>query len=64
MKFGQLIEYNMRTFLLKYHIENVVEKHIPDLFLKNQNSVYLWINGPKVYTVFLFYAKLRAFKIY
>ena len=33
MKFGQLLEYNM-TFLLKNHIQNVVEKLFPDPFLK------------------------------
>ena len=34
IKFGQLIEYNMRTFLLKNHKQNVVEKLFPDLYLK------------------------------
>ena len=39
MKFGQLIEYNMRNmfFLKKYHTQNVVEKLFPAPFLKNQN---------------------------
>ena len=35
MKFGQLIEYNMGTFFLKNHAQNMVEKLVPDPFLKN-----------------------------
>ena len=35
MKFGQLIEYNMRNIFLKNHTQNVVEKLFPDPFLKN-----------------------------
>ena len=46
LKFGQLIEYNMRNIFLKCHARNVVEKVIPDSFLKNQNwAYYLWINS-------------------
>ena len=37
MKFDQLIECNMKKKLLKNHTQNVVEKLIPDTFLKNQN---------------------------
>ena len=37
IKFGQLIEYNIGTFLLKNHTQNVVEKLFPDPYLKNQN---------------------------
>ena len=36
-RFGQLIECNMR----KTFTENVMEKLIPDLFLKNKNRTYL-----------------------
>ena len=37
MKFGQLIEYNMRNiFLKKNHTQNVAEKLFPDPFLKNK----------------------------
>ena len=32
MKFGQLLECNMRKFFLKSHTQNVVEKLVPDLF--------------------------------
>ena len=51
MKFYQLIEYNMRTFFLKNHTQNVVKKLFPDPFLKNRNWVYLWINSVKPQTV-------------
>ena len=36
MKFGQLIEYNMRNHE-KNHTQNVMEKLCPEPFLKNQN---------------------------
>ena len=37
MKFGQLIEFNMRNIYFKNHTQNVVEKLFPGSFLKNQN---------------------------
>ena len=37
MKFGQLIEYNMRNIFLENHTQNVVDKLDP----KNQNIVFL-----------------------
>ena len=37
MKFGQLIEYNMRKNFLKNHKQNEVEKLFPDPFLKKRN---------------------------
>ena len=37
MKLGQLIEYNIRSIFLKNHTQNVMEKLLPDPFLKNQN---------------------------
>ena len=51
MKYGQLIEYNMRTIYHKNHTQNAVEKLFPDPVLKNQNWAYLWINSLKFYTV-------------
>ena len=36
VKFGQLIEYDIRNSFLKNNTQNVVEKLFPDLFLKNQ----------------------------
>ena len=35
MKFGQLIECNMRTIFLEKPYTNVMEKLVPDPFLKN-----------------------------
>ena len=37
MKFGQLIEYNMRNIFLKNHAQYVLEKLAPGLSLKTQN---------------------------
>ena len=37
MKFGQLIEYNMRNIFLKKSCTVVVEKLFVGTFLKNQN---------------------------
>ena len=34
MKFGQLIECNMKNIFLKNHTQNMVEKLVPDPFLK------------------------------
>ena len=33
MEFGQLLEYNMITFFLENHTQNMVEKVIPDHFI-------------------------------
>ena len=37
MKFGQLIEYNMRNIFVENHTQNLLEKPFPDPYLKNQN---------------------------
>ena len=37
MKFGQLIEYNMKNIFLKNHTQSVGRKLFPDPFPKNQN---------------------------
>ena len=37
LKFGQLIEYNMRNISVENHTQNVLEKLFPDPYLKNQN---------------------------
>ena len=34
MKFGQLVEYNMRNIFLENHTQNLVEKLFPGPFLK------------------------------
>ena len=36
MKFGQLIEYNMRNVFLENHTQNAVEKLVLDPFLKSK----------------------------
>ena len=53
MKFGQLIEYNMRNIFLGNHTQTMVEKLLPDPFLNNQNRAYRWVNILKFY-VFCF----------
>ena len=41
----------------------MVEKLVPNLLLKNQNSAYLWINSLKFYAVcFYCKSKLKAIK--
>ena len=42
------------TFFLKNHTQNVVEKLVPDHFLKNQNWAYLWINSLKFWVVYFY----------
>ena len=37
LKFGQLIEYNMRNISVENHTQNVLKKLFPDPYLKNQN---------------------------
>ena len=37
MKFGQLIEYEMRNIFLEISSQNVVGKLVSDPFIKNQN---------------------------
>ena len=54
MKFGQLIEHNMRNTFLKNHTQDVVEKLFPDSFRKSRNLVYLWISSLKFYAVCLY----------
>ena len=60
MKFGQLIEYNMKTFFLKNHTQNMMEKAFPDSFLKYQNWACLWTNSLKFYTVYFIACKVEG----
>ena len=48
MKFGQLIEYILINFFMKNHMQNLVEKLFPVLFIKH-------ISG---------YAKLRTIELH
>ena len=49
MKFGQLIENNMKNIFSDkiFHTQNVVEKQFPDSFLNNQYCAHLWIKSLK-----------------
>ena len=40
MKLSYLMEYNMRNVFLKNQARNMIERLVPDPFLKNQN----WVN--------------------
>ena len=64
MKFGQLIEYNMRKIFLKNHTQNVVDKLFPDSFLKSQNWAYLWMNSLTFYTVCFYCMSSWGLSIY
>ena len=37
MKFGQLIEYNVRSMFVKNHTQNALGRLFPDPYLKKQN---------------------------
>ena len=51
IKFDRLIEYTMKNIFLKKLIHNVLEKLVPDLFLKNENQR---VKGLKFYTTCLY----------
>ena len=57
MKFGQLIECNMRNIFIEKSHTKCDGETIPRPFLKIQNLVYLWINSLKFYRV-CFYCML------
>ena len=66
MKFDQLIQYNRNIFHEKLYRKcggKTICKKKPfqeKLFLKNQNSAYLWINRLKFYYLIILYTKFRA----
>ena len=65
MKLGQLIKHTIRNIFLENHIQNVVEKLVPDSFIKNQNWAYLWIKSLKSFKAgFCCISKSRSTKIY
>ena len=45
MKIGQLIEYNIRNIFIKNYTQNMVEKLVPDPFIKIRIEL---ISGPIV----------------
>ena len=63
MKFGQLIECNMRSIFLEKSYTKYRGETIPRQFSRKTKLSYLWINGLKLYMVCL-YATLRAVEMY
>ena len=64
IKFGQLIEYNMRNIFVKNNTQNTAENLFQDSFLKNLIWVYLCINSLKtLYSFLLLYPNLRIIEI-
>ena len=59
MKFGQLIDRNMRNIFLEKSYKNAIEILFPDPFLKNQNCAYLWANILKFQTACVWLHLLR-----
>ena len=59
MKFGQLIEYEVRNIFLEKSCTKYVGETSPGPFLKSQNWTYIWMNSLKSYTALL-YAKLSV----
>ena len=47
MKFGQLIEYNMRNIFVEKSYTKCAGETIPGSLSKNQNLAYLWIDSVK-----------------
>ena len=65
IKFGQLIEYNMRNIFLEKSCTSCGGKAIPRPFsCKSKLSIFLDQKPEVSYSLFLLYAKLRAFEIY
>ena len=65
MKFGQLIEYNMRTIFLENLLSKCGVETIPRPFsskLKLNISLDQYLKV--LYSLFLLYAKWRAIKLY
>ena len=47
---------------MKSHTQNLLEKLVPDLFLKNQNWAYLWINTEYLHSLFLLYVQVEGYQ--
>ena len=63
MKFGQLIEYNMRNIFLEKSYTKCGGETIPRPFSeKSKLNISLDQYYKVIYSLFLFYAKLRALK--
>ena len=65
MKFGQLIEYNMRKAFLEKSYKKCDGDTIPRQIPKKSNlSIFLYQQAKVLHSLFLLYAKLRTIKIY
>ena len=63
MKFGQLVEYNIRKFLLKNHTYNVVQKLVPDHFSKiSKLNISLNLQSEVLYRLFIVCSSGRLLK--
>ena len=63
MKFGQLVEYNIRKFLLKNHTYNVVQKLFPDHFSKiSKLNISLNLQSEVLYRLFIVCSSGRLLK--
>ena len=61
MKFGQLIEYNLRNIFLEKSYTKCVRETIPRPFLKKSKlSIFLEQYSKVLYILFLLFAKLRT----
>ena len=58
IKFSQLIEYNMRNIFSRNHSQNVVDKLVPDFFLKNVLTMDQ--QSEILYNLFLFYVQVET----
>ena len=65
MKYGQLIEYNMRNIFQEKSYTKCGRETIPISLSKIENCAYLWINSLKYRTVnFYCMSKSKAVEIY
>ena len=65
MKFGQLIEYNMRNIFLEKSYTKCCGETIPTPFPKKSKlSMSLDQQSKVLYSLFLLYAKLRTIEMY
>ena len=60
----QLKNMTWEPFFLKNNSQNMVEKLFAELFLKNQNGAYLWINSLKFHTVCFYSMPSRGLSNY
>ena len=55
IKFGQLIDYNVRNIFLEKSYRKFCRETSPRPFLENWNLAYLWVNSLKFYTVYFYW---------